>query len=201
MKNAIKLVAMLAAMFLSATVWGEIRGSAHDFSTKSWAGGQICAVCHVPHNSTQAVVPLWNHESTKATFTLYSSPTFTATISQPSASSKACLSCHDGTVALDSFGGKLGTTYLTGPTLLGTDLSNDHPVSFLYDSALATSNGRLYDPATATSGIRTTIRADLLFNDRMECASCHDPHNNANQPGLLVKSNAGSALCLTCHKK
>ena len=40
----------------------------------------------------------------------------------------------------------------------------------------------------------------MLFNDRLECASCHDVHNSYNQAGLLVKSNADSALCLTCHR-
>ncbi|MBI2362927.1 MAG: cytochrome c3 family protein, partial [Elusimicrobia bacterium] len=36
--------------------------------------------------------------------------------------------------------------------------------------------------------------------NRVECGSCHDPHDNQNGK-FLVKSNAGAALCLTCHQK
>jgi predicted CXXCH cytochrome family protein len=32
------------------------------------------------------------------------------------------------------------------------------------------------------------------------CSSCHDVHDNANQP-FLVMANTGSALCLGCHDK
>lgn len=34
----------------------------------------------------------------------------------------------------------------------------------------------------------------------VECASCHDPHNNANGTFLRI-SNANSAVCLACHVK
>lgn len=34
----------------------------------------------------------------------------------------------------------------------------------------------------------------------VECASCHDPHTDAN-PTFLRISNAGSAVCLACHVK
>lgn len=34
----------------------------------------------------------------------------------------------------------------------------------------------------------------------VECASCHDPHNYANQT-FLRKPNTGSQVCLTCHIK
>jgi len=161
---------------------------------------EVCIFCHAPHNAG-AEAPLWNRFSSGAVYQPYTSSSAVAVVGQPSGASKLCLSCHDGTVALDSFGGATGTTFLTGPTLLGTDLSNDHPVSFIFDSALAAADGGLENPATAPSGLLGTIREDLLFNDRMECASCHDVHNSYNQAGLLVKSNAASALCATCHTK
>jgi hypothetical protein len=45
-------------------------------------------------------------------------------------------------VALESYGGTTtGTTFVTGWGLIGTNLSNDHPVSIVYDSALATASG------------------------------------------------------------
>ena len=201
MKISYRLILVLLTILAGHGAWADIIGSAHDFSSKSWSGGQVCMICHTPHNSQTAVVPLWNHGATSASFTLYSSPTFKASISQPAGASRACLSCHDGTVALDTFGGKTGTTFLSGPTLLSNDLSNDHPISFTYNSALAASVPGLRDPSAAASGLGGTIRNDLLFNDRLECASCHDVHNSHNQASLLVKNNAGSALCLTCHAK
>lgn len=201
MRVLYRLVFLLLIILPGRIAWADLNGSAHDFSSKAWSGGQVCAICHTPHNSQTAVVPLWNHGATSASFTLYSSPTFKASSSQPTGASKACLSCHDGTVALDTFGGKTGTTLLAGPTLLGNDLSNDHPISFVYDSALAASVAGLRDPSAAPSGLGGTIRDNLLFNDRLECASCHDVHNSHNQDSLLVKNNSGSALCITCHAK
>jgi len=188
-------------MCLTGVVFGQITGSGHDFSGNAWSGGEICIVCHTPHNGTAvANAPLWNHEVTTATFTVYTSPTLDATVAQPSSNSLLCLSCHDGTVALESFGGNTGTNFITGSALVGTNLGNDHPISFTYNTALATTDGELADPATANSGLGGTINADMLFSGTMECASCHDVHNN--QFGSFLRlSNAGSALCLTCHSK
>ena len=92
---------------------------------------------------------------------------------------------------------------ITGADLIGTDLTNDHPISFDYTTALANTDGELYDPSTALSGMTATgtIAADMLFSNSMECASCHDVHNSAGFTNLLVLDNAGSALCLTCHDK
>lgn len=193
---------LVVALTLTWIAEGQgIEGSAHDFSGESWSGGQICAPCHVPHNAQGDVVPLWSHDTTAANFTLYNSATLDATVGQPSSVSKACLSCHDGTVALDSFGGNTGTETISGDANLGTDLSDDHPVSFAYDAALAAADGDLYDPTSAASGLGGTIDNDLLYAHMVECSSCHDPHNESGEADLLVKSNAGSALCLTCHDK
>lgn len=201
-----------ALILVSAIAWisygQSIVGSAHDFSAQSWnTSGEICVVCHTPHNAdiTVANAPLWNHSLTTQTFQIYSSsvsPTFTGTTGQPDASSKLCLSCHDGSVALENFGGVGGGThFISGGANLGTDLRNDHPISFTYDATLATTDGGLFNPATALSGLGSTIASDLLFAGKMQCASCHDVHNSAGIAHLLVKSNAGSALCLTCHNK
>jgi len=184
---------------------GAIRGSAHDFSGEAWNHtGEICAPCHTPHHANTSVVdsPLWNHAVTQATFQVYQSSTIQATdISQPTGRSKLCLSCHDGTVALDSFGGRIGSSYIGARGNLGTDLSNDHPISFTYDDSLAARDGDLYPPSATNSGLGGTIGTDLLFNSKMECSSCHDVHNAAGVEHMLVKSNAGSAVCLTCHDK
>jgi hypothetical protein len=204
---------------------GVIAGSPHDFSGAGWSGGQICVACHTPHggNTTLTDAPLWNHTVTTATYTLYSSSTLNAgALAQPSGVSKLCLSCHDGTVAIDSFGGGAGTTVMSGLKAVGSaaqgSLTNDHPIGLVYDTALSTADGALYDPGTrnvtiGSGGTRTksgTVAGLMLFNGRLECASCHDVHNtftandgavNTGGYPLLRVSKAGSAICLTCHNK
>lgn len=202
----IALIAVAFGFFVAGKAAADIKGSAHDFSSElQWnPNGEICVVCHTPHGSgTDTIVPLWNHKTTQSTFTVYSSPTLNASVGQPSGASKACLSCHDGTIAYDAYGNKTGTLYVEDGALMGTDLSNDHPISFKYDSALITSDGGLQNPETAMSGLGGTIENDLLIDKKLECSSCHDVHNGASEEAqhLLVKANSGSALCLTCHIK
>lgn len=206
------LALSLAAGTASA---GTINGSAHDFSNIN-ADGQICVNCHTPHNADTATAdaPLWNHDVTQATFTLYSSPTLNATPNQPTGASKLCLSCHDGTVAVDSFGGRTGTDFIGAGegAYIGTDLSNDHPISITYDTALATADPGLNDPAATSvtigqGGDKTntgSVSAIMLRNGILQCSSCHDVHNNfvpAGEASLLVVTKANSDLCFTCHNK
>lgn len=194
--------------------FGQISGTAHDFSSETWAPAEnkMCAVCHATHQaSTVPGAPLWSHESTAvAGYTLYSSATFDShggtTITDPGASSKLCLSCHDGTVALENFGGvTTGTNMIDAAYLIGgasgDNLSNDHPISFDYTTALATLDGGLHDPATTSSGLGSTIAADMLFSNKVQCASCHDVHNKYGVNKLLKMTNTASQLCLTCHNK
>lgn len=206
MKNLriVHVVALLAVVLVGIVpVLGGLSGSAHDFSGAEWSGGRLCLPCHTTHGADLSVVtaPLWNHEVTTATYTVYSSDTLNAQVGQPSGVSKLCLSCHDGTVAVDSFSGNTGQTMMTGSANIGTNLANSHPISFTYDTALATADGKLHDPAIQTTSLGGTIAEDLLFGSKMECASCHDVHNggSAGGQGLLRITTDGSELCLTCH--
>lgn len=185
----------------------EILGSAHDFSAID-PDEQICIFCHTAHNAdmTVADAPLWNHQVTTRTYQLYNSPTMDATTQQPGSSSRLCLSCHDGTVAVDSYGGATGVIFLGGDLAIGADeLTNDHPVSFVYDDALASTDGELFPPSSTPSTLGSTVADDLLLNDRLECSSCHDVHNGgaaeAVDDHLLVITQVQSQLCLTCHDK
>jgi predicted CXXCH cytochrome family protein len=205
-----KLLVFFVCALLSTGLFAVITGSAHDFSGYGWSGGEICAPCHTPHNAiTPQLVPLWNHTSAAGPWSQYvdtGTGTLDATVNQPAGVSRACLSCHDGSVALDSFGGVVGSVMIgtiNANADFGTDLTNDHPISFTYNTALATADGELHDPVTANSGLGGTIQNDMLFSDSLECASCHDVHNTAAVAGtpLLRITNAASALCLTCHDK
>jgi predicted CXXCH cytochrome family protein len=207
MKKLNLFFALATLLLVSQLGYAQITGSAHDFSTQSWnTTTEICIVCHTPHNANTTVLnaPLWNHAlSTVATYTMYSSATMNSVAGQPDGSSKLCLSCHDGTVALENFGGVTsGTNVMIGGALMGTDLSNDHPISITYDAALAAADGGLYNPTNTQSGLGGTISATMLIGDKMQCSSCHDVHNSAGTVGgLLLKANTASALCLTCHDK
>ncbi|MEN8179107.1 MAG: cytochrome c3 family protein [Pseudomonadota bacterium] len=215
--------ALMTAAFVSGATAGTITGSAHDFTDAiGWQSGedQICVFCHTPHNAdiTVSDAPLWNHALTQVTtYTLYNlSPTFdgVATITQPEGTSLLCLSCHDGTVAVDSFGGTNdGTYFLSGskdigePT--GDGLLNDHPISFTYDEPLATLDGGLFDPTITdvTIGAGTDEKTGkitdiMLFSGKLQCATCHDVHNKfTDGDSLLRVTKVGSKLCLTCHDK
>ena len=214
MKRIITLFSTLTLSGFLFVTFGQIQGTAHDFSSESWAPAQnkMCAVCHATHNATPiASAPLWDHQVTAvAGYTVYTSASFDlhggTSITDPGASSKLCLSCHDGTIALENFGGVTGGTNMIDPAYriggpTGSDLSNEHPISFEYTTALATLDGGLHDPATATTSLGGTIANDLLFANKMECASCHDVHNKYNVPFLLKMSNTNSELCLSCHDK
>lgn len=200
------LLLALAAPAVVGESSSSIRGSPHDFSTRGWGSDQICIFCHTPHNAAVNVaVPLWNHPVTAQTFTLYSganSSTFNATTSQPEGVSKLCLSCHDGTVAIDSFGSRSGAIRMGNTRrYLGVDLRNNHPVSFTFDSTLVTADAhggpaQLVVPVSA----QEVVPDVPLFQGKVECATCHNPHNNTYGNFLRV-SNSASALCLRCHIK
>ncbi len=206
-------------IFFSVFLYSQgLLHSHHDFTGTSWSGGEACSPCHTPHNANMLVPdsPLWNHEVTTASYQVYSSPTLNSNPGQPTGFSKLCLSCHDGTVAIENHGSYTGgTQYVTWGNVT-TDLRDDHPISFEYNTALATVDGGLHDPASTPSGLGGTIAEDLLQSGYLQCTSCHDPHISRNTQGCigchnmatgvttdlsLRISNTGSALCLTCHDK
>jgi predicted CXXCH cytochrome family protein len=88
-----------------------IAGTRHNLGSGSTGGNstngttEICVFCHTPHGANQsASAPLWNRVLTTATFQRYSSlntTTFDAAEAPIGSVSIACLSCHDGTQAMD----------------------------------------------------------------------------------------------------
>jgi len=59
---------------------------------------------------------------------------------------------------------------------------------------------QLYTRASPYIGGTTSAIDAAVAQPYVECATCHDPHSSAN-PTFLRISNAGSAVCLTCHIK
>lgn len=216
---------------------------------KATSESEICVFCHTPHNVNMiAVPPLWNRELSTLTYTTYTSASMEAVTKQPGGTSKLCLSCHDGTLAIGTVGvlnsvspvsimmtgtneGTIpqGAGEFTGYTRdIGVDLSNDHPVSFTYDAALANYDGELRSPPVASGGTPVVANRAAgvtprplfpLDNNEMQCTSCHDPHTWESDPSkgnhkflrgnrLQQAQPVGSAfnqyndtICLACHDK
>jgi len=166
-----------------------IAGTKHDLSTAGYGSTELCVFCHDSHGALASTSgPMWNHKATTAVYTLYGGGVTSkgTVVNTPGPASMSCLSCHDGTVAVDSFGGATGTHLMTGVNLVNTDLRDDHPIGVAYP---ATGTAYKMPPTTAA-----------LFNNRVECASCHNSHDNTYGKFLRM-SNAGSLLCLNCHSK
>ncbi len=223
----IRLGAIVAATLVVGTAHAGIANTKHNLSATGPAGRnivtdnpEICVFCHTPHAAIKnANIPLWNHTiSSEVDYTVYASPTLNAAdvtdladdnSEANAAVSNLCMSCHDGTVAVMALNNPsnqhLVTTVTTGPAdgkitgapNLGTDLANDHPVNFTYDAALQAADGGLNDPATLVD-----VR---LYNGKVQCASCHDPHYDysvdTTRTPFLRSSMTGSGLCLKCHAK
>ena len=159
-----------------------------------------CNGCHTPHNAEALPgVPLWNGNETTTTFVMYSSDTFQgAADGQPSGDSKLCLSCHDG--ANPNF------AWMDPEHSFGSnELANSHPISFVYDSALAAKDRALKDPSEAST-LGGTIMEDLLDPEsKVQCGSCHDVHTSGVGDSLLrgydYGSQHGPELCRMCHMK
>jgi predicted CXXCH cytochrome family protein len=200
------LVLGLAALTgLAATASGQITGSGHDFSSYAWADGEICKPCHTPHNAITGLPRLWNHELTVATYQMHGG---TGTAADDfDVQSRLCLSCHDGTVALDSFGGQSGSSFISVGQNLGTDLTDDHPVGsdaeYPPDPAPSWWAGSFKDASTFPSAMRLKNWVDGNGDTQsvVSCMTCHNPHNRGNYDYMLQIDNSASALCLACHIK
>lgn len=261
------LVGIGATMLLSvsAGVSAQIATSKHDLTAGGTggnhvtsAGAEICVFCHTPHGSDSAA-PLWNKTLGATTYTQYSSSTMDGTAVSGGVS-LACLSCHDGSQAMDTminapgsglapltalssgagrgynlatWSGNANGLMAAGIANLGTDLTNDHPIQIPYcgggmtavgttvtmtacadkdfNTPLAGTSGTMqkvwFDSGVAAGTAGAKDKTDIQLYNRsgggvfyVECGSCHDPHNTTNGTFLRI-SNAGSAVCLTCHNK
>jgi len=208
-KTAVGMVVAGAALVVSSNVFAtaptinsiadswhnlganNIKGSTPNDSgaaNKSNATGEVCVFCHTPHGGdTTAAVPIWNRNLGTETYTRYSqsgpdglgTTTFDAQEAPVGSVSIACLSCHDGTQALDAMLNAPGSgnqwptaTTMTGGDIepdgsgrlrqdivqnLGIDLSNDHPISMQYaGGGITTADASTtVDPDFTNSGGRT----------------------------------------------
>ena len=200
------LIIAVTCCFASNIFPGSIKLTKHDLSSGSLTGNikssdttAICVFCHTPHRG-DASAPLWNREMGKAVYTLYESSTLYSIPGQPDGTSKLCLSCHDGTVALGKvlhrqkefvmLKTSMGRLPRSKRANLGSDLSDDHPISFDPTAAVGTS-AELIHPTPDSQ-----VRYDK--NGKVQCTTCHNPHDNSHGH-FMVKSNRSAEVCKTCH--
>jgi len=190
---------------LSATGPGEIKSSSET---------EVCKFCHVPHSAVEPV-PLWSHALSRAE--RYETPllrraTAPEEAPQPAGSSRLCLSCHDGTVALGDLGQLRLPIQMAGAQrlgrghkgYLGTDLSGSHPVSIPIVDPDPVRTNALTDmslrPSTESRGGALSLDAE----GRMQCSTCHDPHSDRHYrpgetPHFWVRPTVDE-VCLACHE-
>jgi predicted CXXCH cytochrome family protein len=222
MKKYVSII-LVCVLVMAISALSGVDQTKHNFTSQTYSPNaffygtrQVCVFCHTVHNADQTLGTLWNHEDNPAqTYNMYSSNTLDMIqASKPHEGSLVCLSCHDGTIAVNALNnlpgpegagsyGTPGGSALDGSGKLtsssnayvGWDLPDDHPVGITYDASR--------DPTgfVAKTGVPTSYPDRLLSEDLyVECSSCHDPHDNTNS-NFLVISNENSNLCTKCHTK
>jgi hypothetical protein len=219
------------AQVVSATTSGIV-GSVHDFTTIKggttnfgWntADEATCQVCHTPHNADVTTlagqgVPLWVHQTTKATYTLFADPSGEMTAAgvtpgQPNGISLACLSCHDGTVAINqNVSGLAGAQHgdtpaaYTGPTLgtIGSylvvtgstsnpTLQGTHPISIPYPTNSVI--GKFIQPTTTNLNSVAQLDLGLASGDIWPGNTTSATATIAN----LLYGPTNTVECSSCH--
>ena len=142
--------------------------------------GAICVYCHTPHGANkQITAPLWNRTVNAASnYTIYDKPTtLMRPIGLPGPNSLTCLSCHDGTISIDSVLNMPGS----GLNPQGGSIQN---------AQVGTSNQTFLNQWTAAgnpgpSGNHLVLGPELgATNDG--CAFCHTPGNPFSAPDYSV---------------
>lgn len=188
---------------------------------------ELCVFCHTPHGAvTGLLAPLWNRTGVLVTYAatdLYNNTSLeagsapTTVLAEVNASdAKLCLSCHDGTSLAGNLKNPANSSAGAQPTFnaspadavgiaanLGASLNNDHPIGMNYNTVQGTDGGLNVADAGGFVLAKDGVNELPLYgaNTVMWCSSCHDVHDNSKGAPFLNTSNAGSALCLSCHNK
>lgn len=216
--------AILAALAAVALLWAgsaaaDVRSSPHNLAV-SGPGGlagfgpqSVCYMCHTPHIGG-ADAPRWNRLDPGRIYIKYWSPTLDAygrgAAPPVDGTSRLCLSCHDGTVALGSTAQGPGTRRLdltelgtagSAPTQ-GINLSGTHPISFRVTESIIARNNTRDLPLRSLSAMRGDPEVRLDSNDKIQCTTCHDPHDDkygASSGVPFYRKPTWAGPCLVCH--
>ena len=220
-KFLLPILGVVLVIGMATIVWATVIGTPHELATEP------CAMCHTPHHSS-GDYPLWNRTQEDVTYDMYDSISFDMgpAANQPRNPSRLCLVCHNGILSeLVNYPGPCSVTdsaydlEISGCAELGTNLMNDHPISFDYDNTLdldgndfpeATQERSTPSPRFAVlgsiSGTQYWLYGEGGENKWFECATCHSVHDTGVYPGkgdyqvyFLRNDNTGSTMCLDCH--
>ena len=177
------MVALTVGVFGSSQALAGIASTKHNLGTggtganHATAGGggtaEICVFCHTPHGANIGFTgaPLWNRATPSGTYTTYNTlgtSSLTGATAPVGSVSLACLSCHDGTQAMNVVinqpgsgtgvsGAELTGTWTgvknlsgTGITNIGVSLTNDHPIGIQYGGGMP--SGGAYTTANIAKG-------------------------------------------------
>ena len=203
----------------------DLRSNGAKAATTAGASDKLCSYCHSPHIPTTGIpTPLWARKAAASKgWGVYSSSTMDATVIDPSDptgdqnknESNMCLSCHDGSAMYttsqyekrpyvspsSAWTAVENRTVGAAQNLISGNyngLSHTHPVNFDYDAAQLADPG-LYPKVNAKYVyLDGTTKVGRLFNGKMQCSSCHNPHNSSK---MIQGTTADSKLCVACHNK
>ncbi|MDZ4185725.1 MAG: hypothetical protein U1D97_12185, partial [Desulfuromonadales bacterium] len=148
MKKVLVLAALAA--LVSTSAFATVVGTKHDLSASGPStvtdATEVCVFCHTPHGAVTSTkyTPLWNRTAAIDPTGFYTSTSMNHTTSLANTiatDAYLCLSCHDGAQALEALGNPPNTgltdanTVIAGTAALDLDLSNDHPIGFIYGGA------------------------------------------------------------------
>jgi len=197
-----KILALALALF-AGTASAAISATKHNMNTYIGSGtADVCYFCHSAHNGATSTAPLWSRNSvTAGGWTFFTSQTISTNISAVDAFSGACLSCHDGTIAVNvTMKGKIGVAadkFLNaGNAYLSKNISNDHPVSISWAAAAVAGN---------ESGLPATFPAANGFKlyggtPSIVCESCHAVHGGTGTFTKFLRVDpASGSFCAGCH--
>lgn len=221
------VICIATSAFAARAPKSAVFGSPHDFKTAGeyslgGASYTLCNFCHIAHKFGSAPTGpsylLWNHTlSSVSSYGVYASDSMASTPTDLGGQltvSNLCLSCHDGTVAVDSwYEAPAGTNFQPLPQGSFTmaqdhtvrDLTKQHPVNFIYPDATTAANVGIL-PAVDQHSIDGNGNVPL-FSGRMQCATCHDPHAGPSSgahlffrtfPSTPAQTTTGS-FCVYCH--
>ncbi len=193
-----------------------VKGSKHDLSKGVNDNYEVCVYCHTPHGAnTDVEAPLWNKPSGVQAYRTYDSETTDGKILPVGSVSTACLSCHDGTQAMDTVINSPGSGFgsgrlVTSPSLisperitnLGTDLRNDHPVGVQY-GGFKIRRGQI-DPdfVNSATGLQSAI---ILGRRRWWVDTESVPNANRDKTDMILYTRTVNGEdqpfveCATCH--
>lgn len=238
MKKALVLILVSVFVLTAASAFALISNTRHNFTGgfgNTVSGITLCQLCHIPHGGSTATagLPIWSRSTpTNTAFTVYNgsgagvngTTLSGTTVNMPGTFSLTCLSCHDGTIAINVISKNSVTTtyaitannaYVNGTSGLLTtatnattgykpnllqDLRNDHPIGVAYRGTSATLAGLVN--STTVNGVVQVVNGSYSYpmfqTDRVECASCHDPHNNP-AGRLPMLRGLTTQICQDCH--